>query len=178
MRRTCRTAPSVTEGLRHDSSGYHSRSRGPAVLFRARRIGIGSEGASAKRALTGFVAACATGEDESLRKLTTDDIRIEYALDEPGTFLNVDASSGTVGCGALNGPDGRLENLWILPTDDASSVFVQYDTGEGRQLALIEMRNERIARVVNFASAPQALLASAVAAQSTGMPCVRLSERK
>jgi hypothetical protein len=132
--------------------------------------------ARAKRALSGFVAACATGEDESLRKLTTDDIRIEYALDEPGTFLNVDASSGTVGCGALNGPDGRLENLWILPTNDTSSVFVQYDTGEGRRLALVEMRGDRIARMVSYASAPPALLANAAAA--TAMPCVRFSERK
>jgi hypothetical protein len=129
--------------------------------------------ASAKRALTGFVAACATGEDEWLGKLTTDDVRIEYALEEPGTFLSIDASSG---CGALNGPDGRLENLWILPTNDTSSVFVQYDTGEGRRLALVEMRGDRIARMVSYASAPPALLANAAAA--TAMPCVRFSERK
>jgi hypothetical protein len=104
--------------------------------------------ARAEHAIGGYVAACASGELRTLSDVTTKDARIEYALDEPGAFLAVDVE--TADCGAILG----LSNLWILPTGDASSVFVHYDTPAGHQLALVEMRDERIARIVSYSGAP------------------------
>src|SRR5262249_32639833 len=59
----------------------------------------------------------------------------------------------------------QVSNLWIFPTGDDSSVFIQYDVrGPGnsspqRQLALLEMRGERIARMVNFSGGAPMLVA-------------------
>jgi hypothetical protein len=56
-----------------------------------------------------------------------------------------------------------VSNLWIFPTGDATSVFVQYEmpaangAAPQRQLALVEMRGERIARMIKFAPMPPAL---------------------
>jgi hypothetical protein len=111
----------------------------------------------AELALHGFAAACAKGEAQALNRVTTSDVRLEYALDEPGTFLSIDAGSVSASCGELL--DGEFSNVWILPTHDDSSVFVQYETAGGRHLALVEMRGDRIARMVSFTSATPVLLA-------------------
>ena len=110
--------------------------------------------ASAERAIEGYVAACAKGEASALHSVTTHDVRLEYALDEPGTFLSIDASSIASGCGALLFEEARIANWWILPTDEPTAVFVHYDTLAGRQLALVEMRGERIARIVSYSGVP------------------------
>jgi hypothetical protein len=120
----------------------------------------------AERAITDYVAACASRDGQHLDRLTTEDVRIEFALDEPGTYLSMDASSLVAGCGA-NAALGRsgsdISKLWIFPTLEANSVFVHYevsapsiDSMPQRQLLLLEMRGDRIARMVNFATSPSA----------------------
>jgi hypothetical protein len=110
--------------------------------------------ARAERAIDAYVTACAKREAQALIDVTTADVRLEYALEEPGTFFSIDASSINAGCGSLFYGEARLTNWWILPTNETSSVFVQYDTAEGPQLALVEMRGERIARIVSYSGMP------------------------
>ena len=115
-----------------------------------------------ERALGAYVAACASGEGQALSRVTTDDLHIEYTLGEPGTYMVMDAASAPAGCAAMTGLGARTSNVWIFPTH-SSVVFVQFDasvTPDGpsqRQLALVEMRGERIARIVNFSAPPPAL---------------------
>ncbi|RPH54881.1 MAG: hypothetical protein EHM84_00715, partial [Lysobacterales bacterium] len=47
----------------------------------------------AERAITSYVAACATHDAPRLTSATTDDVRIEYALEDPGTWPSLDAAS-------------------------------------------------------------------------------------
>jgi hypothetical protein len=123
--------------------------------------------ARTERALGGYVAACASGEGRGLGRVTTDDLRVDYTLREPGSTLGVDGSSPD-GCAAIGGIEARTSNLWIFPTN-ASVVFIQYDarSADGanpqRRLALVEMRGERISRIVNFAAPPTALVSAALA---------------
>lgn len=125
--------------------------------------------ARTERALGGYAAACASGEGRALRTVTTDDLHIEYTLGEPGTYLTVDGSNAPVSCAAMVGLASDKSNLWIFPTN-SSVVFVQFDgpaavgAPSQRQLALVEMRGERIARIVNFSApapvAPTTLVAN------------------
>jgi hypothetical protein len=134
----------------------------------------------AERAIASFVAACATHDAPRLTSLTTDDVRIDYALEEPGTWLSLDAASLMAACATQTAATNRapgLDNLRIFPTGDANAVFVQYDVAvgsdsaaSGRQLALVEMRGERISRMLNYSGAPQSLLASTARLASTA-PC-------
>ena len=127
-----------------------------------------------ERALGGYVAACASGEGRALSRVTTDDLHVEYTLGEPGTYLVMDGGTSPAGCAAMVGLSARTSNVWIFPTN-SSVVFVQFDAPSGanassqRQLALVEMRGERIARIVNF-SAPPPALASDVLSASESMP--------
>jgi len=63
----------------------------------------------------------------------------------------------------------RVSNLWIYPTNDSSSVFVQYEIRDAggnssqRQLALIELRGQEITRIVDLAGIPATRVASAAA---------------
>jgi hypothetical protein len=60
----------------------------------------------------------------------------------------------------------RVSNLWIYPTNDSNSVFVQYELrntgGDGShlQLALIELRGQQITRIVDLAGVPATRVAS------------------
>ena len=124
----------------------------------------------AQRAITTYIDACATRDAPRLHSVTTDDVRIEYALEDPGTYLTLDAASLTAACAAqadASSAGPRIANLWIFPTSDANAVFVQYNVSTGaaegaphRQLALVEMRGERISRMLNYSGAPQSLRAS------------------
>jgi len=120
----------------------------------------------AERAINGFVAACIARDARALSDVTTSQVRVEYALDEPGTYLSMDASSLLAAC-AANNAGSRVSNLWIFPTNDANTVFVQYDaqpaeSGSHGQLALIELKGERIVRMLNFAAVPQSFVAGLV----------------
>lgn len=127
-----------------------------------------------ERAFTDFLTACVSHDADGLNSVTTNDVRIEYTLDDPGTYLSMDASSLIAHC-AANTPAGNSEshvsNLWIFPTEDANAVFVQYEAPAGtvgtmshRQLALVEMRGDRISRMLNFA----AMLPSIVVSRGPG----------
>ncbi len=126
--------------------------------------------ARTERALGGYVAACASGEGRALSRVTTDDLHIEYTLNEPGTYLTVDGANAPAGCAAMAGLKARTSNVWIFPTNSAV-VFVQFDAPNAagapsqRQLALVEMRGERIARIVSFSATPPIAPTTLVAAE-------------
>jgi hypothetical protein len=107
--------------------------------------------------VTNFMIACAAQDEQRLREITTDDLRIEYALDTPGTYYGVDSLALSTECAALNGTTIELASVRVYPTADEQAIFVQYNTTgaidflENRQqLALVELHNKRIARIVNF----------------------------
>jgi hypothetical protein len=126
--------------------------------------------ARTERALGGYAAACSAGEGQALSLVTTNDLHIEYTLGEPGTYLTVDGSNAPAGCAAMVGLNTRTSNVWIFPTN-SSVVFVQFDAPAAagapsqRQLALVEMRGERIARIVNFSVTPAGAPTTLVAAE-------------
>jgi hypothetical protein len=131
--------------------------------------------ARAERAVSAYVSACVARDGRALDRVTTRDARVEYTLEDPGTYLSLDASSLIAACAAtarVNKPGAAAANFWIFPTNDADSVFVQYDAPSGtdntsqRHLALVEMRGEQISRMLNFAATPPAVLASALRAAS------------
>jgi len=126
----------------------------------------------AERVITDFLAACVLHDAQGLHSVTTHDVRIEYALADPGTYVGMDTNSLIAEC-AANTPAGNSEsyvsNLWIFPTDDVNVVFVQYDAPAGSsgtmshaQLALVEMRGDRISRILNFAAVPPSMVASTI----------------
>jgi hypothetical protein len=126
--------------------------------------------ARTERALGGYAAACASGEGRALKQVTTDNLHIEYTLNEPGTYLTVDGSNAPATCAAMAGLTSRTSNVWIFPTNSAV-VFVQFDAPNAagapsqRQLALVEMRGDRIARIVNFSATPPVVPTTLVAAE-------------
>lgn len=126
----------------------------------------------AERAVTDFLAACASHDAQGLHSVTTSDVRIEYMLDDPGTYLSMEADSLIAECAAnavADNSGSHVANLRIFPTGDANAVFVQYDAPAGsvetmshRQLALVEMRGDRISRILNFAGVPPSMVASTI----------------
>jgi hypothetical protein len=137
-----------------------------------------------QHALTRFIAGCSSHDAQILDSVTTDDVRIEYSLDAPGTYLTLDASSLSTDCGLSMEPgESHIGTMWIYPTNDENVVFVEFDTTSAssiaplkRQLALIEMRGEKIARLLNF-SPPANALVSARGATSPS-PTVRAASRE
>jgi len=61
----------------------------------------------------------------------------------------------------------RVSNLWIYPTNDQNSVFVQYElrnpngTGSRRQLAVLELNGAEVTRIVDLVGVPATRVASA-----------------
>ena len=119
--------------------------------------------ARADRALRDYVAACSTGDEEAMGRLVTSDAVIEYALEEPGTYLAVDAAALIAKRSASSEPTGtgaQVSTLWIFPTPNSNVVFVQYTIGsevgsatqapDTEHLAVLEMRGDRIFRMRNF----------------------------
>jgi len=113
--------------------------------------------ARADRALRDYVTASSTGDTEAFGRLFTNDAVVEYALDEPGTYLAVAAaalSANRVSNSQQTGPGAHISSLQIFPTPDSNTVFVHYTTsadvrtpGEvppSEHLALLEMRGDRI----------------------------------
>jgi hypothetical protein len=125
----------------------------------------------ADRALRAYVAACATGNDEALAHIVTNDAVVEYTLEEPGTYLAVDASALTAKRSVNAGPtrtEAHISKLWIFPTNDPNVAFVHYTIGldvgspaqvrDFERLALLEMRGDQIFRMRHFGAMPQAAL--------------------
>ena len=114
----------------------------------------------ADRALRDYVAARSTGDDAAISRILTSDAMVEYALEEPGTYLAVEVaalSANRSGNAKQTRPGARISNLWIFPTPDSHTVFVHYTTSadgalpaelpDSEHLALIEMRGDRIVKI-------------------------------
>jgi hypothetical protein len=128
----------------------------------------------AERAFNGFVAACASGDAREASAVTMRDLRLETQLDEPNGYPRLEVRSMTGRCRAVGGRGSRVSNLWIYPTNDDTSVFVQYTVAlpgaaPQAQLALMEMRGERISRMVTFANPPSRLGLGAAASAGTAL---------
>jgi hypothetical protein len=119
--------------------------------------------ARADRALRGYVAARSTGDDEAIARIVTSDGVVEYALEEPGTYLAIEAAALSANRSVNAEPKGtgaHISKLWIFPTNDSNAVFVHYTIGsdvrspaqlpDSDHLALLEMRGDRIFRMRNF----------------------------
>jgi hypothetical protein len=118
--------------------------------------------ARADRALRAYVAARSTGDDEAIARIVTSDAMVEYALEEPGTYLAVEAAALSANRSS-NAEQTRLgahmSNLSIFPTPDSNTVFVHYTTSsdvrspaqlpDSEHLALLEMRGDRIVKIRN-----------------------------
>jgi hypothetical protein len=77
--------------------------------------------ARADHALRDYVAACSTGDEEAIARIVTSDAVVEYALDEPGTYLAVEAAAlgaSRSGKPKQTGPAAHISNLSIFPTND------------------------------------------------------------
>ena len=117
--------------------------------------------ARADRALRDYVAACSTGNEEAIARILTIDAVVEYALEEPGTYLTVEAAALSANRSVNAQPTGtgaHISNLWIFPTPDSNTVFVHYTIGsdvrssaepDSEHLALLEMRGDRIVKIRN-----------------------------
>jgi len=113
--------------------------------------------ARADRALRDYVAACSTGNEEAIARIVTSDAVLEYALEEPGTYLTVEAAALSANRSVNAEPTGtgaHISNLWIFPTSDSNTVFIHYTIGsavrspaelpDSEHLSLLEMRGDRI----------------------------------
>ena len=117
--------------------------------------------ARADRALRDYVAACSTGNEEAIARILTIDAVVEYALEEPGTYLAVEVaalSANRSGNAKQTRSGAHISNLWIFPTPDSNTVFVHYTIGsdvrssaepDSEHLALLEMRGDRIVKIRN-----------------------------
>jgi hypothetical protein len=138
--------------------------------------------ARADRTLREYAAACSTG-DEALAHIVTGDAIVEYALGEPGTYLAVEAAAlcaRSDNAGQTRSA-AHISNLWIYPTPDSNTVFVNYtidsnvrspsdppdsehrallEMPDSEHLALLEMRGNQIVKLRHFGtlSTSEALL--------------------
>jgi hypothetical protein len=115
----------------------------------------------ADRALRDYVAARSTGDDAAISRILTSDAMVEYALEEPGTYLAVEVaalSANRSGNAKQTRSGAHISNLWIFPTPDSNTVFVHYTIGsdvrssaepDSEHLALLEMRGDRIVKIRN-----------------------------
>ena len=119
--------------------------------------------ARADRALRDYVAACSSGDNEAFARIVTSDAVVEYALEEPGAYLAVEAaalSAKRSGNSMQTGTGAHISNLWIYPTSDANVVFVHYTTRsdvrspaqrpDSEHLTLLEMRGDRLFKMRNL----------------------------
>jgi hypothetical protein len=121
--------------------------------------------ARADHALRDYSAACSTGDDEALARTLTSDAILEYPLEEPGMYIAVEALAHGANCfGRAEQAASRahISSLWIFPTNDSNTVFVQYtmssdvgspaEVSDSEHLALIEMRGNQIAKMRDFSA--------------------------
>jgi hypothetical protein len=145
----------------------------------------------ANRALRDYLAACSSGDDEAIARNVTSDAVVEYALEEPGTYLTVEAaelSAKRTGGAEQIGPAVRISALWIFPTNEPNTVFIRYTTSSGvrspgelpdsEHLAVLEMRGDRIVKLRNFSADAGTLptLDASVVARATASSRVNAHE--
>ena len=86
----------------------------------------------ADRALRDYVAGRSTDDDAAISRILTSDAMVEYALEEPGTYLAVEVaalSANRSGNAKQTRSGAHISNLWIFPTPDSNAVFVHYTIG-------------------------------------------------
>jgi hypothetical protein len=127
---------------------------------------------SIETAIAEFVAACAANDAQRLSDITTPDMRLEYALEDPGTYYGIDVESLVDECSMSAEREAQLSNLHIYPTEDEQVVFVQFQTADLRtpaswksELAIVEMQANRIARIINLAPPAEVVVTARRAAQ-------------
>jgi hypothetical protein len=123
----------------------------------------------ADHVLHDYVLACSVHDGQAIGRAVTSDAVFEYVLDEPGSYLTIDATSLLAHC-AIEERIGksplRISNLRIFPTGDSNSVFVRYTTSASdsqpavehseqptltsEHLVLVELRGDRIAKLRDF----------------------------
>jgi hypothetical protein len=141
----------------------------PEVVIRATRV---------SHAVESYVDAISTHDAQSLSKIFTADAVVEFVNDDPGASLSVHADSlldDGVGSSHLAATRPRITNVHVFPTNEGNTVFVQYDIVDSSerasdardQLAMIEMRGDKIDKMVNF-NAPPASLAHSSACATPG----------
>ena len=119
--------------------------------------------ARADRALRDYIAAYSTADDEAIARILTSDAVVEYVLEEPGTYLEVEAAALSANrSGNCTQSGAHISSLWIFPTNDSNAVFVHYTTSsevrspaelpDSEHLALLEMRGDRIVKIRNFST--------------------------
>jgi ketosteroid isomerase-like protein len=117
----------------------------------------------ADHALRDYVLACLLNDGRAIGRAVTNDAVFEFALDDPGSYLSIDATSLRAHCAdeePAAASEVRISNVWVFPTGDANSVFVRYTisaaatsqsgTAGSEHLALVEMRGDRIAKLRDF----------------------------
>jgi len=144
--------------------------------------------ARADRALRAYIAACSRGDHEAIARIVTSDAVVEYALQEPGTYLKVEAAA-LIARRSVNakptGAETRVSNLWIFPTQDSNVVFARYTIGtddrspaqDPGHLALLEMRGDRIFMMRHFRNLQDAQLQRGPC-QSLGAEDIRGSQAR
>jgi hypothetical protein len=125
-------------------------------------------------ALHDYLLASSTHDAQAIGDSVTSDAVFEYVLQEPGSYVTVDATSLRArwsNDANTKYPPTNVSNLWIFPTGDSNSVFVRYTTStapesgvaeeRSEHLALVEMRGDRIAKLRDFTSSANVILAAA-----------------
>ena len=72
--------------------------------------------ARADRALRDYVAACSSGDVEAFARIVTSDAVVEYALEEPGTYLVVEAAALSAKRSGNAKQAGAGASIWDLYT--------------------------------------------------------------
>jgi hypothetical protein len=124
----------------------------------------------ADHALRDYLLACSVHDGQAIGRAVTADAVFEYVLEEPGSYLTIDATSLPTHC-ASDERSGesplRISNVRVFPTSDSSAVFVRYTTATtddsqqavehsdpqvlaSEHLVLIELRGDRIAKLRDF----------------------------
>lgn len=111
----------------------------------------------ADHALRDYLLACSIRDGQAIGRAVTGDAVFEYVLEEPGSYLTIDATSLRAHCAGEERTGEsplRISNLRIFPTSDSNAVFVSYTTVTADltsdHLALIELRGDRIAKLRDF----------------------------
>ena len=129
----------------------------PAAFQRADRAEVVSR---ARSVFVRFATACLAHDQSGIGEAVTDDVVVEYALPDPGITLSVytAAPDNLCAAAALAGNE-QMSNVYIYPTNDPNTIFVQYDTASsharsGKHLTVVTLRGDRISRIRDFATAP------------------------
>ena len=133
------------------------------AVQRARSVKLAS---GARQVFLRFAAACLARDQSGIARAVTDDVAVEYALPDSGMTLTVETAALDSLCSAtaLAGPVDQISDLYIFPTNDPNTMFVQYYTASRldspararstEHLTVVTLRGERISRIRDFTTAP------------------------